>query len=333
MNLHAVRFFVVIVVVCSRGGMFADVLGGGRAMSPGFRFEVYGGPGRMENLEGGVEERGQAGAVLTGGLSADVDELGLGDDTSSWFLGAQAYNNWVTFLVDYRRSELDASGTAEQTFRLGVDNLAFAGLNVDHLLIPVGTEYEIEAETSWLGLGMRVTPFTLFPRGRVRFTPWVHFGVQVIQAEYDVDAGATVNLQSVGFPSRTYAERGRADGDAQAAIPEYGIGGEVRILLGEEPGAEVVGQLTYKLLDFQGAIDALGADDDDFKDIDLEYSALEANLFLVYPLNDKADLLAGVYVEQVEVDAVLDSRSSLGNFDRIVDGSYTLYGIRAGFRF
>lgn len=310
----------------------ADVIGGGRAIPPGWTVEVYGGIGEMNSLDGGVEERGQAGA-LSGGLSADVDDLNLGDDTSSWFLGGQVYNKWVTFLVDYRATQLDASGTAEREVRLGVDNVAFAGLELDNLLIPVGTEYEIDAETNWLGVAVRVTPFTVFPEGRVRFTPWLHLGVQVIDADYDVDAGAAVNLQSVGFPSRTFVERGRAEGDEQAGIPEYGIGGEARFLLGPEAGAELVGQVTYKLLDFQGALDTLGADKEEFEDIDLDYTAVEANLFLVYPLNDTADLLAGIYLEHVEADAVLDSKSSLGDFDRVIDASYTLWGVRAGFRF
>jgi hypothetical protein len=139
-------------------------------------------------------------------------------------------------------------------------------------------------------------------------------------------------LQSVGFPSRVYAEQGQADGKEEAGIPEYGIGGEVRLLLGDG-GAEVVGEFTYKLLDFQGAIDSLGVDDDEFKDIDFDYTALEANLYLVYPLNDGLDLLAGVYMEQVDMTAVLDADRDLGEFERDVDVSYSLIGFRAGLRF
>jgi len=307
------------------------IIGAGRAVPPGFSFEIYGGLGSMDSLEGGVKET-RGNEILSGGLSADLDELGLGDDTSSIFLGARAYNQWVTFLVDYRNTTLDASGTAEQDIRLDVDSVSFGGLNLDYLLIPADTDYDIEAEASFLGLGLRVTPFTFFPEGRVRITPWVHLGLQLISADYDVDAGATVDLNSVGFPSRTYAERGQASGSEEAGIPEYGIGGEVRILLGDK-GAELVGQATYKLLDFQGAIDSLGVDGDEFEDIDFDYTALEMNIFLVYPLNEDLDLLAGLYVEQVDINATLESDDSFGDFDREIDLSYTIYGIRAGFRF
>jgi hypothetical protein len=104
--------------------------------------------------------------------------------------------------------------------------------------------------------------------------------------------------------------------------------------LGNEPkGAEIVGQFTYKLLDFQGAIDSLGADAEDFEDIDFTYTALEANIFLVYPLNDGLDLLAGVYVEQVDISAVLDSDDRFGSYEREIDVSYSIYGLRAGLRF
>jgi hypothetical protein len=310
-----------------------DILGAGRAIPPGFQFEIYGGVGSMENLTGGVKET-KGGGLLSGGLTADLEELGIDEDISTWFWGARAYNPWVTFLFDYRSSSLEASGTADREYRLEVDSVAFAGLDLDYLLIPVNTEYDISAETNWLGLGLRVTPFTIFPEGRVRITPWVHLGVQIIQAEYDIDAGASVDIASFGLPSRVYAERGQASGKEEAGIPEYGIGGEVRLLLGNEPkGAEIVGQFTYKLLDFQGAIDSLGADAEDFEDIDFTYTALEANIFLVYPLNDGLDLLAGVYVEQVDISAVLDSDDRFGSYEREIDVSYSIYGLRAGLRF
>ncbi len=308
-----------------------SLVGAGRAIPPGFVYEVYGGLGSMDSLEGGVQER-RGNDILSGGLTADLDELGLGDDTSTLFLGAQAYNKWVTFLVDYRSTSLDASGTADQDIRLDVDSVSFRGLNLDYLLIPANTDYDIEADATMLGLGLRVTPFTFFPEGRVRFTPWFHLGLQLISTDYDIDAGATVSLDAVGFPDRIYAEQGQASGSEEAGIPEYGIGGEVRILLGDK-GAEIVGQATYKLLDFQGAIDSLGVDRDEFEDIDFDYTALEANIFLVYPLNDSVDLLAGVYIEQVDIDATLESDDSFGEFDRDADISYTIYGIRAGFRF
>lgn len=311
-----------------------DLVGAGRAVPDHFQFEIYGGYGGVEALSGEVRERRDA-QVFEQGVNADLEDLNLDDGIDSWFWGLRTYNRWVTFLFDYRHSAVDASGRAKEEYRLNVDSIAFAGLSLDYLIIPVDAEYSIDAETAWLGAGFRITPFTLFPEGRIRFTPWAHLGLQYITADYDVDAGATVDLETDGFTGRVYAERGRAKGEAEAAIPEYGLGGEVRVLFhdgSKDFGPELVAQATWKLLDFQGAIDSLGVDSETFEDIDFDYSALEANLYLVYPLNERLDLLAGVYVEQVDVSTILsDNRGA--EFEREVDLSYTLYGLRAGFRF
>lgn|GEM_PF-1251439 len=309
-------------------------IGAGRGADEGLHVEAYGGVGRVERLSGELRET-REGGPLEGGVRADLEDLNLDDGVETGLWGGRVSNRWLTFLVDFRHSRLDASGTADREYRLNVEGLAYAGLDLEYLIIPVNAEYDIEAETTWLGAGVRVTPFTLFPEGRVRFTPWAHLGAQWIRADYDVDAGATANLEVEPFTGRVYARRGRAEGEAEAVIPEYGLGGEVRVRLGGRgaKGPELVGEATWKLLDFQGAVDSLGVDDEEFEDLDLDYTALEANLYLLWPLNERVDLLGGVYMEQVDATYVLESDGGAGGYDREIDLSYTLYGIRAGVRF
>jgi hypothetical protein len=99
-------------------------------------------------------------------------------------------------------------------------------------------------------------------------------------------------------------------------------------------GFQIVAEATYKILDFQGAIDSLGIDKDEFEDIDFEYAALEANLYALIPLGETVDLLAGVYVEQVDISALLEAEEGrVDSFDRDVDVSYTIFGARVGLRF
>ncbi len=312
----------------------AQLFQGGRIDQEGFTFEVYGGWGGMDSVEGSVQET-RNGGIVSGGVSVDLKELGLEDDFSTFFFGARAYNRWVTFLLDYRSSSLEASGKADREYRLAVDNVLFGGQRYEYLIIPSQTDYDIEANVSWLGLGVRVTPFSINPDGFITFTPWVHLGVQGISADYDVDAGATVRVETTGSPNRTYARRGSADGDAKAVIPEYGIGGEIRFRFHqpEMKGFQIVAEATYKILDFQGAIDSLGIDKKEFEDIDFQYSALEANLYALIPLSEKVDLLAGLYVEQVDVSAVLEADKGSSDPDRDIDLSYTIYGARVGLRF
>jgi hypothetical protein len=51
------------------------------------------------------------------------------------------------------------------------------------------------------------------------------------------------------------------------------------------------------------------------------------------PLSESLDLIAGLYIEQVDVTATLAAKDVFGEYDRDVELSYTLYGVRAGFRF
>ncbi len=313
----------------------AQVVSGGRAGPGHFNFEVQGGIGGLDSIRGRVGES-SGGVALPGGLSADLEDLGVDESANSVFLNIKAYNNWVQFLLDYRSSSLEASGTAEREFRLNVGSLAgLGGADLEYLIIPVNTEYDVDADMTWLGVGFRFTPFTINPRGSLRFTPWLHAGVQLIDADYDVNAGASTDFRVEGFPSRIYAVQGQASGSEKAGIPEYGFGGEVRYLFdpSKDFGPEIVAQATWKILDFQGALDSIGVDKSEFRDIDFQYDALEVSLSLYFPLNDSLDLIAGLYVEEVDIKADLEAKGSVGDFNREVEVSYRLYGVRAGFRF
>jgi hypothetical protein len=57
------------------------------------------------------------------------------------------------------------------------------------------------------------------------------------------------------------------------------------------------------------------------------------NLYILLPLSESLDLIAGLYIEQVDVTATLAAKDVFGEYDRDVELSYTLYGVRAGFRF
>lgn len=301
----------------------------------GWTFQATGGWGSMEQLDGYVQER-TAGGDTRAGLSVDLEDLGLEDDFSSYTLGFQAYNRWFTFLVDYRHSSLEASGTANQDIRIEIDDVVFAGRSFDFQVIPAGVDYDIEANTQWLGVGARFTPITLNTDGAVRFTPWLHLGVQGITADYEVDAGAAVGIEVNGARQRDFVERGESEGSGEALIPEYGIGGELRVDLapGEGKGVQLVAAATYKILDFEGALDSLGVDNERFEEIDFEYSALEANVYLQWPLSDAVDLITGVYLEQVDVSSTLDADERNGEvFNREVEFSYTLYALKAGLLF
>jgi hypothetical protein len=313
--------------------VFSDSIAAGRVKN-NYAFEVYGGYGQLNSLSGRLQET-QNGSVINGGLDTDFNQLGIEDGSESMLIGGSLTGKWFTLLLDYRQNTIEASGTADSEIRLNVDSINFNGQSFEYLLIPVNSDYTLDSETNLLGLGLRFTPFTVNPTGNVRFTPWIHAGLQYIDSTFDLNSGNSASIQGAGFQGRSYVVNGRATGEAQLIIPEIGIGGELRFLFhdGEDSGPELTLFGTYKLLDLEGNLDSIGVDDDEFDRLSVTYTALELGANFYYPLGDSVDLLIGLYLEQVESNTVLESKPSVGTFQREVDLDYTLYGLRAGLRF
>lgn len=306
----------------------------GRSQSQGHYFDIYAGYGDMGTLEGRVQETA-GGAVVSGGLDTSLVDLNIDSGSDVISLGAQLTGKWFTLLVDYRKNDLEASGTAETEIRLSVDDISFNGQTLDYLLIPAGTDYDVSADTTWLGLGLRLTPFTLNPAGKLRFTPWLHAGAQYIVSDFNIDAGSTVRVEVPGFGDRAYAVQGSASGEAQLIVPEYGGGAEFRIYFGEEeaPGPELALYGTYKILDYEGSLDDIGVEDDAFEDLKIDYTSLELGANLFWPAGERVDFLLGIYYEQVDSNTTLIAKPSEGNYQREVELNYAMYGLRAGLRF
>jgi len=325
---------IILFILCLGSPLLlAESMAGGRVQSQKNFFEIYGGMGQLTTLEGRVQET-RNGAQLSGGLDTRLVDLNIGSGSEVTMGGGKFTGKWLTLLVDYRQSTISASGEAEGEIRLKVDGLNFAGQSLDYLLIPAGGEYSINADTSWLGTGLRFTPVTFNPEGRLRFTPWLHLGVQYIVSDFNVEAGTTATLTAAGFGDRVYAVNGNASGEAQLIVPEYGVGGEIRLLMGEnEGGPELTGYATWKILDYDGSLSSLGVDDDSFDALQVSYSSLEIGTNVYFPLGDTVDLLLGLYYEQVDSTTTLDSKPSEGDFQREVELNYAMFGFRAGLRF
>lgn len=308
-------------------------VGPGRG-TEGLSLEITGGIGGVEDVKGTVNER-ISGGGFTGGLNLDLGALGIDEDASSQFFGVKLMNAWVTFFANVYQGSVAGAGTTDEDVRLSVDGVSFAGQTLEFLLIPQGGEYDLELDTTWIGVGGRLTPLTLNPEGRVRVTPWLHLGVQYVELSYDVNAGATTTIQVDAATQRTFAVRGRARNTEEALLPEYGFGGEIRVDLWEQAGrpVQVVGDATFKKLDLQDGLGSLGFDDDAFDGLDFNYESLEMNVYVLFPLTEGLDLLGGVYVEQVEMAYTLMGDRGVAGLDREISLEYMLYGVKAGLKF
>jgi opacity protein-like surface antigen len=307
---------------------------GGRTQNQSRVLEIYAGIGDMGSLEGRVQETANGG-VVSGGLDTSLLDLNIDSGSEVFILGGKITGRWFSVLVDYRQSSISGSGTADSEIRLNVDQVSFAGQSLEYLLIPVGSDYDVSADTTWLGVGLRFNAFTLNPTGQVRFTPWLHLGAQYIASDFSIDAGSTLRIEIPGFDSRAYAVNGNASGEAQLLVPEYGFGGEVRWLLGEEAAspAELSFFATYKILNYDGALSSIGVDAEEFENLTVDYTSIELGANFYYPLSESIDLLVGLYYEQVDSNTVLASKPSSIDYQREVDLNYSLYGLRAGLRF
>lgn len=307
--------------------------GPGRSYQEGWSFELSIGVGTVEDVGGEVNESIND-QVLSGGVSINLDSLGIEDDSQTLSAEAKIYNRWFTFLGHYRESELSANGTANGDIRIGIDSVSLFGRELDFLLIPDGVAYDMSADTTWAGLGLQFTPVTFNAGGRVSFTPWVHVGIQALDASYKVTSEGNLGISVGGF-ERTAVLGGSYSGNVQAAIPEYGLGGELRIFFQEphEKGFQLVWDATYRILDFKGALDTLGIDNDDFEDIDFSYASLQSNLLLYWDVSDAVALFAGVGVEQVDMDGVFSESDVAAGLDRNAEVSFTWFTAKFGVKF
>lgn len=315
--------------------LFSDsAVRGGRTQTPSARVDLYGGFGQMTSLSGSVKET-RNGSLISGGLNTDLGELGIGDSSESVLFGGKITGKWFTLLVDVRQNKVEASGTADSEIRLNVDGFSVGGSDVDYLLIPVGSEYTLDAESNWIGVGLRFTPFTIHPGSRLRFTPWIHVGAQLVDTSFSIDSGNTVRLEVPGFGERVFAVRGQAEGEGELVIPEIGLGGEIRFLFQDDgtPGVELIASGTFKILEYDGTLDDLGISDDEFDGLNIDYTSLDAGVELLFPLGERLSFKAGVFLELVDARVELDSKPEAGDFQREIDGEYTLWGLRAGITF
>ena len=311
-----------------------DKIAGGRVQDDGFDLDLYVGLGQISSLSGSVLETAN-GSLISGALNTDLGELGINDGSETTLIGGKLSGKWFTLLMDVRYNKIDASGTADSDIRINVDGVSFGAQDLQYLLIPVGTDFTVDSQSNWLGLGLRFTPLTFNPQGQFRFTPWLHVGFQYVDTSFNIDSGSSVGVDVPGFGNRRFAIRGQASGDSELIIFEYGVGGELRYRFHEsgQKGIEIVASGTYKILNFEGSLSDIGFDDNDFDDLLIDYQALNLSLEVHFPIEDYFTLTAGIFTEQVDANIDLDSKPSVGTFRREVDGEYTLNGFRVGVQF
>lgn len=277
--------------------------------------------GRLADLDGRVRETKRAGTEIPGWQagygkrleSYSLQELGF--DASCGTVGTGFEKSWrfLRLALDVLYAGPTVEGIAPRDFYLGVDKVSYGGSEYEYLMIPRGSRYEGEIQAVWAALKMRATPMHLAWGEALAFAPWMSVGVCGLLGKYDLDAGPARGLVSYEVPPREYVVGGTAEGLAGAALPRWGVGGEVRAFLGRSAYGPVTlraGGDAY-FLDYAGDTDALGISARHDKALDLTYRGYELQAVLHVPFSAAADLLVGVQFERLEASATAEARGDV----------------------
>ncbi len=328
----------------------AEAVMGGRPVDPKKDFAITVRVGEVTDIEGSVEETTRRVYELEGtpekqfdAESYDLNELGLSSSDTTYGIGLEKQWRYVTLRGDLAYLSAEATGVAKRDYFIGVDDVDYNGRSYENMKIEQGEAYKATLDGAMAALRAQITPFTIAPENIVSFTPWIHLGLQVVAANFAVDAGPAEGLQSYENPPRTYVIGGSGEGNGGVFTPEIGIGGELRIFLWENQAGlvELNLQGTYAIFNYNGSSDTLGISARNDKDLDVDYDAFELRGILNYPLSDEVDLLFGAEFKMLTADAsskakITSDEEALAKrerFDKDINLELTAVEFFAGVRF
>lgn len=290
----------------------------GRDIPPmrSFSFEVS--AGYIQSLDGSVKETKRAYSDGRGPESFsrylenyDLNELGFDDGYYSTGFALEKKWTYVTLGFGLNYSQMDASGTAErEPFAIGTD-VSFNGDSYDYMLIEQGADYEVDLDLLLLDLSLDITPFHWVSSERwVSFSPWFHLGLLGVVGDYSINAGPAKGVTTYEFHPYDYVINGSGSDVVGGAIPEIGVGGELRLGLWETQNrmADLVLQAEYFLLDMDTSLGSFGVDARNDKDISIDYSGYSLDATLEIPISEQRDFLVGLRFRRLEGNADIEAK-------------------------
>lgn len=317
----------------------------GRAFDPEKSWSLVPTFGSMTEIEGSVVETSRLITRQTGISSSNIpesyslEELGFDGPYGTFGIMIRKLWKYASFQTDITYTQPDASQRAPSDFFIGVDDVSFGGRTFENLAIPAGTSYDASLDTLLIRLRTQITPFTINPDGVAQLTPWIHLGISGVISRFEIDAGPAQRVILSENPPREYVVGGQGQGTNGGAIPEVGLGGELRLQMGR---ADLVVEGTYAIMQFSGSTKDIGISSRHAKLLDLDYSYAELRAYLEYPLSDAVDLVLGVSFEVSSAEALAEADDSKSlsqvldereKFDKEIELDYTIIQALIGLRF
>ena len=333
---------VVIVALALLLGAVPTWAEKGRVFDPDGRMRMTFLIGDRSPIGGGVNETNRAINELRDNPDAPesftFQELGLTESTKTFGLSIEYQWKWVTLFVDTTYMEAQADGIAPRDLFIGVDEVFYDGQSYDYQVIEQGSAYTGDLDIWVLNPRVAFTPVTVNPGGATQFVPWVLVGLFTLGGNVDVDAGPARGTELYENPVRTYVQGGKSSGSAAAFAPEIGLGGELKFRVGNRSRLSFQGN--YSIFEFKGSTGDLGVSSRNEKNVDVDYTALDAKVFYELPLRGTSNFVIGASFRNVEVNAlssaipkpedeILELREK---FDKDIDLEIETFVINLGFR-
>jgi len=290
---------------------------GGRMLSPERNFTFGLSFGRISSLDGSVEETKRA-YTDADAPTDDYDhylenytlsDLGFKDSYGKLGLFMEKRWKYITFQLDAAYIHPTSEATARRDYYIGVEEIEYEGKNYEYMKISEGTRFEGDVQGMEATLGILITPFSV-TGDSVSMTPWIHLGLMGMFGNYEIDAGPATDLVKYEHHEHDYVVGGKGSGTAGLAVPEIGLGGELRLKLGSVRNGSVhlVLHGEYNIFSWSGGTDTFGVSARNEKEIDISYSRYKCGVSLEIPFSAKANLVMAIVYQAMDADATLEAK-------------------------
>jgi len=235
------------------------------------------------------------------------EDLGIDQEFNTLGFFLEKMWRYATLQLQVSYGNPQGNGIANRDYYIGVDDVSFEGQDYEYMKIPKGTKFSGDIDVYNIELGVNITPVSFeSDEYYLTFTPWIRLGVFAFITDYSIDAGPAQGITQYENPPRDYVVGGDATGMNGIAIPEIGIGGELRFAVTDATHLSIEAGVNY--LKFDGDTGDFGVSSRNEKNVEIDFISLNTRITLEIVLSDTTDLLIGIEAQTLDADAKVEAK-------------------------